>query len=69
MSVEELLRQAESLSPQDQSRLVQELSRAVLARTLSIAGQKPEVALPIENAELDQIIHEARDEMLRARDL
>lgn len=60
MSVEELLRQAETLSPQDQSRLVKELSRAVLARTLAAKGETPEVPLPIEDSELDQIIHEAR---------
>jgi hypothetical protein len=60
MSVEELLRQAEALSPQDQSRLVKELSRSVLKRNLAATGSKPEIALLIEDSELDQIIREAR---------
>ncbi|QDV89535.1 hypothetical protein RAS2_06050 [Phycisphaerae bacterium RAS2] len=66
MSVEEILQQAKSLSPDDQSRLVSELARAVLARRLRQTTQSASRPLPVTDQELNRLIHEARGEVIRA---
>lgn len=66
MSVEEILQQAKSLSPDDQSRLVSELARAVLARRLRQTAQSVPGPLPITDEELNRLIKEARGEVIRA---
>lgn len=67
MSVEDVMEQVNSLSQDDQAQLAAELARKVLKRKLSEIGSLPDTPLPLTDVEIDQIVHEARRETLRAR--
>lgn len=69
MSVEELMEQAEALSPADQSRFAAELARKVLQKRLAEIVSQPDAPLPLTDGEIDQLVHEARRETLRASGL
>lgn len=68
-SVEEIVRQADELSPDDQTRLVRELARTMLKRHMAEAAANPISPLPIAEDEINRIVHETRRETLRARGL
>lgn len=68
-AVDDLILKAKELSPEDQARLVREVSRSLLCQRLAAIGLGPEELLPLCEAEIDQIVHEARSEVLRAHSL
>lgn len=68
-TVNDIIGQIEQLSPEDQDLLWNEISHKFLARKFRERGNQPEKPLPISDVELDQIVHEARQEVLRARGL
>lgn len=69
MSIEELMEQADALSPEDQSRFAAELTRKVLRNKLAEDVSKPDAPLPLTDGEIDQLVHEARRKTLRASGL
>lgn len=68
-SVDQIMSEIEQLSPEDQSRLFRELSSEVLAKRFRERASKGGFPLPVSETELDQIVHEARRETLRAHGL
>jgi len=68
-AVDQILLEIEQLSPEDQSRLFHELNHKVLARRFRDRASQGGFPLPVSDFELDQIVHETRREVLRARDL
>lgn len=68
-TVDQIIQEIEQLSPEDQSRLFHELSREVLAKRFRERASQGGFPLPVSDFELDQIVHEARRETLRAHGL
>ena len=68
-TVDVIMSEIQQLSAEEQSRLFRELSRELLAKRFRERAEKGDAPLPISDLELDQIVHEARREMLRARGL
>ncbi|MBK8267164.1 MAG: hypothetical protein IPK83_02195 [Planctomycetes bacterium] len=67
MSVEEILNQVKSLTPEDQERVAAVLAREVLSRSLSRIASKTIHTLPIDESEIDRIVRETRREIAGAR--
>jgi hypothetical protein len=68
-AVDEILAKARELPPEDQERIVRELTRDRLIRRLQATEAKSTDQLPISDEELNQLVHEARREVLRAHGL
>jgi hypothetical protein len=68
-NLNDCLSQARQLSPGDQERLVAELSRSVVARHMADLAQGPAAPIPLNDEEIEQLVHEARRETLRASGL
>jgi len=68
-TVDQIMSEIERLSPEDQSKLFSRLSREVLAKRFRERANRGDSPLPVSDTELDQIVHEARREVLRAHDL
>ena len=68
-TVDVLISEIEQLPAEEQSRFFHALGRSVLAKRFRERAEATDSPLPISDLELDQIVHEARGEMLRARGL
>lgn len=68
-TLETVLSEARSLSRGDRRELMRELARLDLIELCKDIEANPVDPLPISDEELDEIVHEARGEMLRARGL
>ncbi len=68
-TVESILNDVRQLSAEDWQRLMKALTLVDVRETMHRIASQPEKPLPIGEQELDEIVHEARDEMLRARGL
>ena len=68
-TVDAIMSEIHQLSAEEQARLLRELSREILAKRFRERAERSNGPLPFSDAELDQIVHEARRETLRAHDL
>lgn len=68
-TIDAIMSEIHRLSDQEQSALFQEFSREMLAKRFGARAEGPEIGLPVSDAELNQIVHEARRETLRAHGL
>lgn len=68
-AVESIVEQFKRLSDNDQKQLMRELARARLSATARRIAASPEPRMPVSDEELNQLVHEARREVLRARGL
>lgn len=68
-AVDEIISKVRALPLEDQTLIVRELSRDLLIRRLRDIEAGPEEPLPVSDEELDQIVHEARREIQRARSI
>jgi hypothetical protein len=68
-TVDAIMSQIHRLSTEEQSALFVEFSREMLARRFGARANGPETELPVSDAELNQLVHEARRETLRAHGL
>ncbi len=68
-TVESILDQFRNLSEEDQRRLVREITRTRLLATARRIADGREPMPPVGDEELNQLVHEARREVLRARGL
>ena len=68
-AIESLVEQFKRLSDDDQKELMRELARARLGATARRIADGPEPPMPVSDEELNEIVHEARREVLRARGL
>jgi hypothetical protein len=68
-TVEVIISEIEQLPAEEQSKFFHELGRSLLAKRFRERAAATDAPLPISDIELDQIVHEARGEMLRARGL
>jgi len=69
ISVESIVQEFRSLSDSDQHRLLKELMRARLIETARRIAANPQHPLPLDDDDLNRLVHEARREVLRARGL
>ena len=66
-TIEGILDDTRRLSLADQRRLLRELARWVFQSTMTDLGARQMATLPLTDDEIDQVVHEARSETLRAR--
>ena len=67
--VDEIVGEVKRLAPADQIRLMRELAGIVLSERLAQVGKGAAVPLPLTDDEIDQLVHGARREALRASGL
>ena len=68
-TVEAIISEIAQLPAAEQSRLLHELGRSILAQRFRERAEREDVPLPISDVELNEIVHEARRETLRAHGL
>lgn len=66
-TVETIVEQFELLSDEDQERVMRELTRRRLSEVMRKIAARSDTPLPLSDEEINEIVHEARGEMLRAR--
>jgi len=66
-TVESILEQADLLSEAERERLLRALRRKRFDEILRRIERGPEPEMPLDEKELDRLVHETRREVLRAR--
>lgn len=69
LTVKGILEQVRLLSEEDQDRLARELACERLADVMGSIAARPQSPLPLSDDEINDLVHEARAEVLRARGL
>lgn len=68
-TVDQIMTEIERLPAEEQSELLRQITRKILAKKFEARADQADTPLPVTDAELDQIVHEARRETLRAHGL
>jgi len=69
LTVKSILDQVRLLSEEDQDRLAREFACKRLADVMGKIAARPQSPLPLSDEEINDLVHEGRAEVLRARGL